>query len=185
MAKKDKTKWNKKYQNNPIPNQAIQLVQTYAKYAKGTKALDIACGMGRHSKYLASIGFNVDALDISSVAIQSLQNIECINTIEVDFDTYVLKEETYDLIVCTFFLKRSLFPQIIKALKSDGILIYETFVHHSENQQIPSNKSFLLEKGELEENFKTPFLKLYSKEYWDSTMKGYKMRKASLVVQKI
>ena len=75
MSQADKEKWDKKYKNNPIQDNPIKLITDFAKLATGTKALDVACGMGRHSKYLASQGFEVDALDISSVAIESLQNI--------------------------------------------------------------------------------------------------------------
>ena len=75
MAQEDKERWNKKYQDNKIPDEPIVLVQQYATSARGNQALDIACGMGRHSKYLASLGFNVDALDISSVAIEHTSKI--------------------------------------------------------------------------------------------------------------
>ncbi len=91
MAQEDKERWDEKYQNNPMPNEPIKLVSDYASLATGRQALDIACGMGRHSKYLASKGFTVDALDISSVAIGHLNNIPNINAIEVDFDTFTLK----------------------------------------------------------------------------------------------
>ena len=185
MAHKDKEKWNKKYQNNPIPDTPIPLVTYYAKYATGIQALDIACGMGRHSKYLVEQGFKVDALDVSSLAIASLQNISHLHAKEVDFDTYRLPKDKYDLIVCTFFLKRELFPQVTEALKPGGILIYETFVYHPENEQVPSERSFLLEEGELENAFKARLEIMQSREYWHETMKGFKMKKASLVAKKL
>ena len=183
MALADKEKWNKRYENNPIPDTPIQIVSNYAKKAKGksNKALDIAAGMGRHSKYLASLGFDVDALDISSLAITSLQNITNINAKEVDFDTYTLEKNRYDLIVCTNFLKRELFPQIIAALKDNGMLIYETFVYDPKNEQTPSERSFLLEEGELEKAFKDDLSLIKSNEYWHKTVKGHKMKKAALV----
>ena len=184
MALEDKHKWNKKYQNNPIPDTPIEFLTKYAKLAIGKQALDIACGMGRHSKYLAEHGFEVDALDVSSLAIESLQNIPHIHAKEVDFDTYRLPKEKYDLIVCTFFLKRELFSQITEALKSGGILIYETFVYHPENEQVPSKRSYLLEEGELENAFKEDFEVIESHEYWHETMKGFKMKKASFVGKK-
>ncbi len=184
MAQADKEKWNKKYQNNPIPDTPIELITNYATLAKKGKALDIACGMGRHSKYLASLGFEVDALDVSSLAIASLQDLPHIHAKEVDFDTYTLPKEQYDLVVCTFFLKRELFPQIIEALKPEGILIYETFVYHPDNEQVPSERSFLLEEGELEAAFKDLQI-IESHEYWHETMKGFKMKKASLVAKKL
>jgi SAM-dependent methyltransferase len=184
MAQADKEKWNKKYQNNPIPDRPIKLITDFAELAPGKQALDIACGMGRHSKYLTSLGFKVDALDVSSLAIASLQNIPNINAKEVDFDNYTLPKDQYDLIICTFFLKRELFPQIIEALKMGGILIYETFVYHPDNGQVPSERSYLLEEGELENTFKDNLELIESREYWDETMKGFKMKKASIVGKK-
>ncbi len=184
VAVEDKQKWNKKYQNNPISDKPIKLITDFAKLATGTKALDVACGMGRHSKYLASQGFEVDALDISSLAIDTLQGIPNINPIEVDFDTCTLFKNSYDLIVCTFFLKRELFPQMIDALNEGGILIYETFVYHPDNQQVPSQRSYLLEEGELEQTFGNALELIESREYWDDTMEGFKMRKALIVGKK-
>ena len=185
MAQSDKEKWNKRYENNSISDRPIDIITKYVKEAKGSKALDIAAGMGRHSKYLASIGFEVDALDISSLAILSLQDIPNIDAKEVDFDTYNLQKESYDLIICTYFLKRELFPQIIEALKVDGILIYETFVYHPNNEQVPSKRSFLLEEGELEKAFKDDLRLIESNEYWTETISGLKMKKASLVAKKV
>ncbi|RRS30151.1 MAG: tellurium resistance protein TehB [Epsilonproteobacteria bacterium (ex Lamellibrachia satsuma)] len=185
MALEDKQKWNKKYRNNPIPDTPIKLVTEFAGLAPGKQALDIACGMGRHSKYLASLGFEVDALDVSSLAIRSLRNIPYIHAKEVDFDTYILPKEHYDLIVCTFFLQRELFPQIIEALKPGGILIYETFVYHPDNEQVPSKRSYLLEEGELENAFKEAMELIESREYWHNPTDGIKMKKASLVAKKL
>ena len=185
MAQADKEKWNKKYQNNPIPDVPIEIIKKYAKIHQGNHALDIACGMGRHSKYLASLGFEVDALDISSLAIETLKKENQIHAKEVDFDTYTLEKEKYDLIICTYFLKRSLFPQIITALKTGGMLIYETFVYHEENEQTPSQRAFLLEEGELEKAFKKDLHIVLSREYWHETMLGSRMKKASLVAKKI
>ena len=41
-----------------------QLIQ-YLKPAPGSRMLDVACGKGRHSKILASLGFDVTGIDIS------------------------------------------------------------------------------------------------------------------------
>ena len=79
MAQLDKDRWDTKHKENMMPHTPLEFITTYSKLAMGKKALDIACGMGRHSKYLTQEGFVVDALDISSVAIDNLQNIENIN----------------------------------------------------------------------------------------------------------
>jgi len=184
MSQSDKERWNEKYQNNQIPNEPIKLVQDYAKLATGRKALDIACGMGRHSKYLATLGFEVDALDVSSVAIASLQGLKNIHAIEVDFDTYRLPTEKYDLIVCTYFLERKLFPQMIAALKPNGIILMETFLHDEVNERQPSNPAFMLNTGELEAYFEEKCELLHIPEWLDTDYKGYKTMKTSMVARK-
>ncbi len=184
MALKDKERWNEKYQDNKIPNIPIKLVSNYAKLATGKQALDIACGMGRHTKYLVSQGFDVDALDVSSVAIASLQGLEHINAMEVDFDSYVLPKEKYDLIVCTYYLERRLFPQMIAALKPNGIIIMETFLHDEINERQPSNPAFMLNEGELEAYFDEKCELLHIPEWLDVDYKGFKTMKASMVARK-
>ena len=184
MAQEDKLRWNDKYRNNPIPDTPVPLITEYASLASGRQALDIACGMGRNSKYLASVGFEVDAWDISSVAIETLQHLPHIHPKEVDFDHITFPEERYDLIICTFFLKRTLFPQITKALKENGIFLYETFVYHPLNDRAPSKRSYLLEEGELEAYFSRDYEILSLKEYWGKDMRGRKNLKAQMVARK-
>ena len=184
MAQGDKERWDEKYLNNPIPDKPVELVTRYGKLATGNKALDIACGMGRNSKYLASIGFEVDAWDISSVAISSLKGLAHIHPQEVDLDTHEFPKETYDLIVCTFFLKRELFPKITQALKPGSLFLYETFVYHPDNANAPTNKSFLLEEGELEAAFDHEYDIIHLKEYWDVDLNGEKSLKAQMVAKK-
>jgi len=184
MAQEDKERWDEKWQNHPMPDEPIKLVSDYASLAPGVQALDIACGMGRHSRYLASKGFDVDALDISSVAIEQLQNIPHIHAKEVDFDTYTLPKERYDLIVCTYFLERRLFPQMIDALKPNGIILMETFLYHPDNERITSNPAFLLNEGELEATFNASCELLQLPEFWDEDYRGYKTMKTSMVAKK-
>lgn len=184
MAQEDKERWDEKYQNNKIPDEPTKLVRDYASLATGKQALDIACGMGRHSKYLASLGFEVDALDISSIALAQLQNIPNIHPKEVDFDTYTLPKEKYDLIVCTYFLERKLFPQMIDALKPNGLILMETFLHHPDNERVPSNPAFQLNEGELEATFDEKCELLHIPEFWDEDYLGYKTMKTSMVARK-
>jgi 2-polyprenyl-3-methyl-5-hydroxy-6-metoxy-1,4-benzoquinol methylase len=184
MAQEDKERWDKKYQNKDIPDVPIRLIQDHAQLSPGKQALDIACGMGRHSKYLVSQGFEVEALDISSVAISQLQNLEHIVAKEVDLDSYILDKEKYDLIICVYFLKRSLFMQMIDALKPNGIIIIETFLHDPGNERAPSNPDFLLNEGELEAAFEDRCELLHIKEYEERNYQGYKSKKIQMVARK-
>ncbi len=189
MSIEDKQRWDDKYKNALLPQNEIEVVQKYAQEAKGKnpkgkKALDIACGMGRNAKLLANMDFEVDALDISEVAISSLQGMKNIDAKVVDFDTYVLKENAYDLIVCTYFLERKLFPQIYKALKEEGIFIFETFMHDEANENVPSNRAFLLDKGELEETFSKNYEIIHLENFMDKNICGKNSMRASMVAKK-
>ena len=184
MAQEDKKRWNKKYRNNPIRDRPVTLITEYAELATGRQALDIACGMGRNSKYLASLGFEVDALDISSVAIGALSGISHVHPKEVDFDHYELPKNHYNLIICTYFLKRELFEQITEALVEGGLFLFETFLYHPENEKAPSNPAFLLNEGELEIVFDHEYEILHLREYWDRDGQGNKTMKAAMVAKK-
>jgi len=184
MSVEDKIRWDDKYKNSLLPQSIIKVVDDYAKEAKGNHALDIACGMGRNAKLLAERGFEVHALDIAEMAIESLQGIKNIRAEVVDFDTYVLKENAYDLIVCTYFLERKLFPQIEAALKDDGIFIFETFIHDEMNEKVPSNKAFLLDKGELEATFSEAYELIHLESFVAEGMCGDKNMRASMVARK-
>ena len=44
-----------------------------------------------------------------------------------DLDNYKLEENSFDLILCFYFLNRSLFKEIERAVKPGGLVIFETF----------------------------------------------------------
>src|SRR5688572_1048013 len=76
-----------------------------AKFVAG-RALDLACGPGRHSLWLAERGWQVRAVDNSRVAIQMLEkrarerNVR-IESLVADLEQheFVIESESYDLIV--------------------------------------------------------------------------------------
>jgi len=190
MAKKDQIKWNNKYQTTPElqktrePNARFKnLLHTISK----GKALDIACGTGKNSLYLAKLGFNVDALDISDVALEILKNKknENITTKLVDLEEYKPEKNSYDLIVMTNYLDRKIIPFLLIGLKTEGILYIETYMHHKENTKPNSNPDFLLKKEELK-NFITQNCKLIDYDEFDNDSDElYKMKKQSIIIQKI
>ena len=153
----DKQRWNEKYVSGfPMPHDTSDILKENIHLVNKGKALDIACGMGRNTHYLADLGFFVDAVDLSDFALSKVNESELINKIEADLDTFQLKTDVYDLIVKINYLERNLFPQIIKALKKDGVFIYETFVEREgegEGYHPSSNPAFLLKKNEVPEAF--------------------------------
>jgi len=183
----DKERWNEKYVSGfPMPHDTSDILKENIHLVKGGKALDIACGMGRNTHFLAELGFDVDAVDLSDFALSKVKEADNINKIEADLDTYSLDIEHYDLIVKINYLERNLFSQIIKALKKEGLFIYETFVEREgegEGYHPSSNPAFLLKRNELPEAFKE--LEIISYEERDTTnLRGEKVRVASFVGRK-
>lgn len=190
MSIEDKIKWDKKYANTPKllekRNPSQRLVD-FLQHTDGTKALDIACGSGRNTLYLAQNGFNVDALDISEVALEILQTEQNknINPTLVDLEGYVPAQNSYDLIIMTNYLDREIIPRLKDALKKNGVLIIETYMDHPDNEKMNSNPDFLLKDEELKTFFDENYKVLEYSVFDNESHELYRMKKQSIVVQKI
>ncbi len=126
------------------------------KSTKKIKVLDLACGSGRHSRYFIKKKLSVFSVDKNISEIRDLQTRSNISIIEADIEKtdpwshpLALKGKKFNLIVVTNYLFRPLFPSIIKNLKKNGMLIYETFSEGNEKYGHPKNLDFLLKSGEL------------------------------------
>ncbi len=125
------------------------------------KVLDVATGRGRHAYFMATQGFSVHGIDRNREALEFLdaQAQEAgqlpITTEYVDLETDDLQPpdlgtEMYDVILVFFYLYRPLFPQLLKALKPGGVILYETFLLENHiHRQHPRRKEFCLETNEL------------------------------------
>lgn len=75
----------------------------FLQFKKGTKCLDLACGMGRHAVLLSKEGLNVTGLDLSANSIQNAKIFEAEN---LHFDVHDMrlpyKNEQYDAIFNLF-----------------------------------------------------------------------------------
>jgi tellurite methyltransferase len=160
-----------------LPAEPASIVCELLPLLPSGPALDIACGTGRHSLLLAARKQHVTAVDFSGVALDTLkarahsmrvpvQQAKGLHhalkkrlhggleLIHADLEHIRLPECCYDLIVCIQYLQRSLFPQISRALRPNGLLLMETFTRAQlEFDGGPRNPAHLLETGELREAF--------------------------------
>jgi SAM-dependent methyltransferase len=180
----DKIRWNEKYRTCPIPSQVAAVVREFAPSAPRGRGLDIACGTGRHSRYMAELGFEVDAVDLSDYALQRMGDDPRIRKIEADLEQYRIAPGCYDLIVNCNYLDRRLYGMIAEALRPGGMLIFETFLEAdgAEYHQ-PSNPDFVLKPGELRSAFGALELLRYD-EREDVNLRGEKVRVATFVGRK-
>ena len=118
--------------------------------------LDLACGHGRHTRWLASHGCAVTALDRDPAALASLQPLTeghspPVRTLlaDVENNPWPLTGQQFDAVVVTHYLWRPLWPVLLAAVRPGGLLIYETFATGNETVGKPSRPDFLLRHGEL------------------------------------
>jgi SAM-dependent methyltransferase len=115
------------------------------------QVLDIACGRGRHSRYLAERGFQVTAVDKNEGALAALTGTPGVSTLCADLEgkAWPLGGRRFDGIIITHYLWRPLLPLILAALEAGGVLIQETFMLGNQRFGKPSNPAFLLRPNEL------------------------------------
>lgn len=180
----DKKRWNEKHKENIIEVEPSSIIKNYVNLARVGVALDIACGSGRNTHFLADAGFSIDAVDISDYALSKIKNSAMITKIETDLDKYNLAPNKYDLVVNINYLNRRLIPQIKDSLKSGGVLIFESFMVAYGDFNLPTtNVEHLLRKNELLHSF-VGLDVVYYEERVVTTPKHEKIKVASLVATK-
>lgn len=112
--------------------------------------LDLACGSGRHSEWLANTGHRVLAVDQDISAVQALNNPLIIpKCCDLEQALWPLDNYDFSAIVVTNYLYRPHLERLPKMLQEGGVLIYETFALGNGEFGKPSNPNFLLNPGEL------------------------------------
>lgn len=136
------------------------LVQQLPRLPKG-KVLDVASGSGRHTLFLASLGYQVEAIDRDVDALTQLsstaraRHLTEVTTQAVDLEPPPphkpnLGQDAYDVILVFFYLTRPLFPHFIDALRPGGMLLYETFlIDNHLHYGHPRRREFCLAHNEL------------------------------------
>jgi SAM-dependent methyltransferase len=119
----------------------------------GGRVLDVACGSGRHTRFLIKAGFQVEAVDRDVSALAFLPGV-LIRQADLESEPWPYQVGGFDGIVVTNYLYRPLFPRLFEALAAGGVLIYETFSEGNQRLGQPRNPDYLLESGELLEQVK-------------------------------
>lgn len=117
----------------------------------GGDVLDLACGGGRHSRFLAARGYRVEAVDRDVSALDDLAGNAAVKVRAADLESgmWPYAGRCFAGIVVTNYLFRPRWPQLLAALDSPGVLLYETFMIGNERYGRPSNPDFLLQSREL------------------------------------
>ena len=121
------------------------------------RALDLACGAGRHAVWLAGRGWQVDAVDGSEAAVSLLlanavragcrERIDGhVADLEADPPAFAIARAAYDLIVDCYFLHRPLFAAIREGVRPGGLFVAALHLPAADGG---GGHRFVLQTGEL------------------------------------
>ena len=172
MSRTDQEKWDARYaEQDPRDVSApSELLKTAFTRFDGTDrtptALDLACGGGRNSLWLAEQGFEVDAVDVSSEGLalaakreaqsaqektdQAAVDSRAIRWRHADLDDGFPLTGTWDLILIIRYLDLALVEQASQHLNPGGLLVVELHMDPgNETVAGPRNPNFLVAPGAL------------------------------------
>ncbi len=118
--------------------------------------LDMAMGAGRHARLAAELGFRVFGVD------RDLSRIRAARTGALrdaalwvgDLEATPLPPQRFDLVICTNYLQRTIWPALRESVRPRGFVIYETFtVAQLDRGTGPRSPDYLLQPGELRDVF--------------------------------
>ena len=158
----ERERWNQKYRENPgawlepdpfLPWAFSEFVQPL--FPRGGNALDLAGGAGRHAIWLAKKGWEVTLMDVSETAVElARQNAgplaSHIRFVPDDLTHFRASQTQFDVVMVFFYLEREIFPEIVKAVRPGGMLLYKTYTTDQlKLASGPKDAAHLLAPGEL------------------------------------
>ena len=135
MAAVDRERWDGRYAGRelvePVPPDALVAADLVDIVPTSGRALDVACGLGAQSVWLARRGLDVVSLDVSEVAIDATRRLAAAHDVvqrvdahRVDLDTGLPDDISgLDIIVCQRFRDVAMYRQLIERLRVGGTLV--------------------------------------------------------------
>src|SRR5947208_11471105 len=158
MSASDQVRWERKHLaehgSEEVSGFLREIFQTQNWPMRSGRALDIAAGKGRNAIFLAERGFDVEAIDISPVALDEARRRATerkldISWREADLEQIDLPEACYDLVLNVNYLQRSLIRRIKESLKAGGHIIRESYLIGRRTVGHPTKPAYLLAHNAL------------------------------------
>ncbi len=165
---RDRERWDARYRGHAAPGEPARVLSDFAHLLPpGGRALDLACGLGANALFLARRGFQVDAWDLSPVAVARLEDLAAglpVTAAVRDVVADPPAPSAYDVVVVRRFLERTLAPAIAAALTPGGLLYYQTFTRERVTDKGPGRPGYRLAANELLVLFRDLRLRAYREE---------------------
>lgn len=161
MSEEDRSKWDQRYaeDSHRKRTQPGEFIAQWIDRVTVGKALDVACGLGQKSMFLAETGFQVDAIDVSAIGLERAsqqavaQGLD-INWVQHDLDQPYDFSQKYDLILVMWYVDLPLIRRLCEQLAPGGYLLCEEHLAcDNESGEFigPKNASFRVAPNALRE----------------------------------
>jgi SAM-dependent methyltransferase len=198
-----RSKWDERYERGEHaaaePSRLlVRAVEEFgaASFAEGRgrppRALDVACGAGRHAVFLAERGFRVTAVDASRVGVEITRERARARGVEVDARVadlergeFLPKPGAYALVCDFYYLQRDLFGPLRASLRRGGLFVGAIHLVDERPEAEQMNPDFLLRPGELREHFRDwELLHYHETERADDDAGEHTRRSAELIARR-
>lgn len=187
--------WNDRYAEDNYaygenPNDFLK--ENYLKIPKG-KVLFPAEGEGRNAVFLATLGYDVDAFDISEEGKFKADNLAKMHNANINYQVGTLEtlhysENSFDSLVFIFahvpFQIRKAFHQnLLKLVKPNGVVIFEAFSKEQLQYKSggPKQVEMLFSEAEIKDEFQGIDFEFISTEIIDLDEGVFHQGKGSVV----
>ena len=158
MSDEDRQRWNEGYREGAYQfrEHPSAVLLDWQDALTGRTALDLACGRGRNTLHLATLGFNVDAIDVSDIAIQqATHRANCMDLhvqwVAHDLEQGIPLRGPYDLILMIRYVDNTLLSKALKLLAPPGKILVEEHVISDESVSGPTNPEVRVQPGSVQQ----------------------------------
>ncbi len=188
MDEKARKKWNDIYsKERSSESLAVTVLRDNLHLLpESGRALDLACGLGANALLLANRGFDTHAWDCSDIALEKLLERAASEglTIKTELRDVVEnppEKNSFDIIVVSRFLDRSIINNIIDAVKTGGLIFYQTYTVNKLDTYGPTSVEYLLKENELLDLFSSLSILFYREDGQTGDMSSGNRNEAMLV----
>jgi tellurite methyltransferase len=142
------------------PSELLEQAKPFLQQGPSGPILDLACGAGRNTLWLARHGYRAIGCDRSREALAIAEERCGREGLSARFFVCDLEGEAqpsigrdYAAVVVSRYLHRPLWPLLRSIIRPGGLIIYETFTIAQARLGRPRNPHFLLLPGELARSF--------------------------------
>jgi 2-polyprenyl-3-methyl-5-hydroxy-6-metoxy-1,4-benzoquinol methylase len=116
----------------------VFLASQEKRFKRGDRVLDVGCGEGRNSVWLARLGCDVTGLDVSPFALAKAKRLAAgqgvaVQYVETDIRDWTWEPSRFDAVVCVFIQfaepeqRARLFDGFATTLKPGGLLVMQGY----------------------------------------------------------